>query len=258
MTTTEVGPGLVSVLAPNPGPMTLDGTNTWIIGGGSATSVVIDPGPEHEGHLGAVLAAAGGRIGTILVTHRHLDHTEGAARLAELADCGVRSVDPAYRIGTAGLADGDEVPAGDFVLQVVETPGHTDDSVSLLLSGVDVPRLLTGDTVLGRGTTVIAAPDGDLAAYLGSLEELLRLVDERGVTQLLPGHGPVVDRPRETITDYLAHRQQRLDQVRAALRGGAVTADEVVAAVYADVDRSLWPAAKQSVEAQLRYLGTSG
>ena len=167
-------------------------------------------------------------------------------------------MDPDFRIGSAGLSDADQVDAGEHRLEVVATPGHTDDSVSLLLTGAGAPRLLTGDTVLGRGTTVIAAPDGDLGAYLRSLERLLAVVERRGVTQLLPGHGPLVDRPREVLEGYRRHRYERLAQVRAAVEAGAVTADDVVRRVYADVDRSVWPAAAQSVRAQLRYLQTGG
>ncbi len=248
------------VLAPNSGPMTLDGTNTWIVGDPAATApVVIDPGPDEPAHLDAVLAAAGGRIAVILLTHRHADHSAGAARLATRADCGVRAADPAFRTGADGLADGDRLEIGSQVLGVLSTPGHTDDSVCLLLTGPSgPPELLTGDTVLGRGTSVIAEPDGDLAAYLASLEKMRELVRSRGVSRLLPGHGPVIDRPTEVLDGYLAHRIERLEQVRETVRRGARTAGEVVARVYTDVDRALWPAAEQSVRAQLRYLETHG
>lgn len=245
-------PGLVGLLAPNPGPMTLDGTNTWVIGDPHG-SVVVDPGPADEGHLERVLAVAG-RITVILLTHRHRDHSDAAAALAARAGCAVRAVDPAFRVGETGLADGDRVRVGDQTLEVLATPGHTDDSVSLLLTGRRPLRLLTGDTVLGRGSTVIAAPDGDLGDYLVSLRRLLAVVAERDVSEILPGHGPVITRPGEVLEGYLAHRQQRLQQVRDALAGGARSAEEVVRAVYADVDPSLWPAATQSVQAQLRYL----
>ena len=128
--------------------------------------------------------------------------------------------------------------------------------MSLLVAGDDgVVRLLTGDMVLGRGTTVITHPDGDLAAYLDSLARLRALVAERGVAEILPGHGPVVTDPAGWLTYYHEHRLERLDQVRAALAAGARTPAEVVARVYADVDRRVWPAAEQSVRAQLDYLG---
>ena len=242
------------VRAPNPGPMTLDGTNTWVLGDpAEGPTIVVDPGPADEAHLAAVRAAAG-NIGVIVLTHRHADHSGGAARLAELAGCGVRAADPALRVGSLGLRDGDRLTVGALDLTVVATPGHTSDSVSVVVSGPDGVRLLTGDMVLGRGTTVITHPDGDLAAYLASLAILQRLVADHPVTQILPGHGPVVDRPGELIGYYQRHRRERLDQVRAALAAGDRTPAEVVARVYAEVDRSLWPAAEQSVRAQLDYL----
>ena len=217
--------------------------------------VVVDPGPDDRGHLDAVLAASG-RIAVILLTHRHLDHPTAGPRW-RTGGCDVRAADPAFRVGASGLTDGDRLEVGDQGLEVLATPGHTDDSVSLLLDGgPGSTRLLTGDTVLGRGTTVIAAPDGDLGAYLASLE---RMRSSSGhAVKLLPGHGPVIDRPGEVLEGYLEHRPMRLEQVREAVRAGAGTAGDVVAMVYADVDRALWPAAEQSVRAQLRYLDTHG
>ena len=254
---TEIAPGIRVVLAPNPGPMTLDGTNTWILGEAGGSSIVVDPGPLDEGHLRRVHQAAG-EVADIVLTHRHLDHSEGLARFAELTGSGVRAADPAYAIPTGGtdgrLDDGLELSVGDLAIRVVATPGHTSDSTSLLVSGPTGRWLLTGDMVLGRGTTVITHPDGDLGAYLSSLDVLLTLVREHEVTAILPGHGPVVTDPEGVLTFYREHRQQRLDQVRAALRQGDRTPAQVVARVYADVDRSVWPAAEQSVRAQLDYL----
>jgi glyoxylase-like metal-dependent hydrolase (beta-lactamase superfamily II) len=193
-----------------------------------------------------------------MLTHRHHDHSEAAAALAERAGCGVRSADPAFRVGTAGLRDGDRLEVAGSSLTVVASPGHTSDSMSALLEGDDgVVRLLSGDMVLGRGTTVITHPDGDLGAYLDSLARLQRLVAERQVAEILPGHGPVVTDPGGWLAYYREHRLERLDQVRAALAAGARTPADVVARVYAEVDRSLWPAAEQSVRAQLAYLADS-
>jgi glyoxylase-like metal-dependent hydrolase (beta-lactamase superfamily II) len=264
MTTVLTEPGLTGLLAPNPGPMTLEGTNTWVVGQPTAgPTLVVDPGPDDEDHLRAVLRAAGGQLSTIVLTHRHPDHADGARRLADWAGCGVRAVDPALRVGAPGLLDGDRIAAGGWVLDVLPTPGHTDDSVSLLLQGDPTgleggTQLLTGDTVLGRGTTVIADPDGDLEVYLASLERLREVIGTRAVRRILPGHGPVIDRPAEVLEAYLAHRYERLEQVRQAVRAGAATAADVVAIVYADVDRALWAAAEQSVRAQLRYLEEHG
>ena len=134
---------------------------------------MVDPGPAIEAHLEAILAACRPRLVTIVLTHRHLDHSEGAAMLAERAGCGVRAADPQFRIGPDGLEGGQLIRVGALSLEVLETPGHTSDSRSLLLSAPDgVSRLITGDMVLGRGTTVITYPDGDLAAYFDSLDLL--------------------------------------------------------------------------------------
>ncbi|HWG92829.1 MAG TPA: MBL fold metallo-hydrolase [Mycobacteriales bacterium] len=237
------------VLAPNPGPMTLDGTNTWVLRApGSEGCVVVDPGPEHEGHLAAVAAA--GPVEAVLLTHGHLDHSEGARRFAEMTGAAVRALDPAHRLGEEGLAEGDVVAAAGLELRVLHTPGHTSDSLSFVLPGEGV---LTGDTVLGRGTTVVAHPDGVLADYLDSLRRLQDLGD----LAVLPGHGPELPSAGAAAAHYLAHREGRLEQVRAAVEAGARTAREVVEVVYADVDPVLWDAAELSVRAQLLFLDRS-
>ena len=245
------------VLAPNPSPMTLDGTNTWVIAEpGSSAVVVVDPGPQDEGHLRQVLdlACAGDRhVAQIVLTHGHADHAAGAARFAELSGAPVGALDPALRLGTEGYGPGDVINAAGCELRVVATPGHTADSLSLLLSADG--GLLTGDTVLGRGTTVIAN-DGSLGDYLRTLDELRALADNAGLRVLLPGHGPLLSDPAGVLDYYIAHRKERLDQVREAMAAGAQTPAEVVAIVYADVDRALWPAAELSVRAQLDYLNS--
>jgi len=244
------------VRASNPGPMTLEGTNTYLVGDPAAGApAVIDPGPRDEAHLAAVLAAAGGRVAVILLTHRHADHAEAAPELAAQAGCDVRAIDPAYRRGRGALGDGDVIAVPGGTLRTVLTPGHTDDSCCFVVESDEAPaRLLSGDTVLGRGTTVITRPDGDLRDYLASLDRLEQVVAEAAVREILPGHGPRVGDPVERLRLYRTHRYHRLDQVRAARAAGAVTAGEIVARVYADVDRALWPAAEQSVAAQLDYL----
>ena len=251
-------PRATCLLAPNPSPMTLDGTNTWIIAEpGSPSVVVIDPGPEDEGHLRRVLAAATAgdrRVAGILLTHGHPDHCAGAARLAELSGAPVQAADPARRLGAEGFADGDVITAAGCDLRVIATPGHSADSVSLLLPADGA--LFTGDTVLGRGTTVIAR-DGNLGDYLRSLEALRELAEATGLSLLLPGHGPTLTNPIGILDYYLAHRAERLDQVRSALAAGARTPAEIVAMTYTDVDRSVWPAAEWSVRAQLDYLNGS-
>lgn len=256
----RASPRAYCVLAPNPSPMTLDGTNTWIVAEpDSASAVVIDPGPLDEAHLHHVVAAAerlGKRVALTLLTHGHPDHAAGAARFAALTGTSVRALDPALRLGEEGLAGGDVVTTGGLELRVVPTPGHTADSLSFHLPAD--AAVLTGDTVLGRGTTVVAHPDGRLGDYLDSLRALRSLTVDDGVSHVLPGHGPVLADAQGVLDHYLAHRATRLAQVERAVEEGHRTAAEVVAHVYADVDRALWPAAELSVRAQLDYLAGRG
>ncbi|SMF70953.1 MBL fold metallo-hydrolase [Streptomyces sp. Amel2xC10] len=250
----------VNVLAPNASAMTLDGTNTWIVAEpDSDLAVVIDPGPLDEGHLRAVVDTAeraGRRVALTLLTHGHPDHAEGAVRFAELTGTRVRALDPALRLGDEGLAHGDVVTVGGLELRVVPTPGHTADSLCFHLPADRA--VLTGDTILGRGTTVVAHPDGRLGDYLDSLRRLRSLTVDDGVHTVLPGHGPVLEDAQGAVEFYLAHRAHRLAQVETAVENGFAAPSEVVAHVYADVDRSLWPAAELSVRAQLEYLQEHG
>ncbi|MEU0682565.1 MBL fold metallo-hydrolase [Streptomyces albogriseolus] len=250
----------VNVLAPNPSVMTLDGTNTWILSEpGSGLAVVVDPGPLDDGHLRHVVSTAeqtGKRVALTLLTHGHPDHAEGAARFAELTGTKVRALDPALRLGDEGLAAGDVVTVGGLELRVVPAPGHTADSLCFHLPADQA--VLTGDTVLGRGTTVVAHPDGRLGDYLDTLRRLRSLTVDDGVHTVLPGHGPVLDDAQGAVEYYLAHRAHRLAQVETAVENGHRTPSEVVAHVYADVDRALWPAAELSVRAQLEYLKEHG
>nr|WP_282548158.1 MBL fold metallo-hydrolase [Streptomyces rochei] len=250
----------VNVLAPNASAMTLDGTNTWILAEpDSDLAVVVDPGPLDETHLRRVIDTAeraGKRVALTLLTHGHPDHAEGAARFAELTRTNVRALDPALRLGDEGLGAGDVVGVGGLELRVVPTPGHPADSLCFHIPADRA--VLTGDTVLGRGTTVVAHPDGRLGDYLDSLRRLRSLTTDDGVHTVLPGHGPVLDDAQGAVEFYLAHRAHRLAQVETAVEDGCRTPEEVVAHVYADVDRSLWPAAELSVRAQLDYLGEHG
>ncbi|MFD9910902.1 MBL fold metallo-hydrolase [Streptomyces sp. NPDC059063] len=250
----------VNVLAPNPSAMTLDGTNTWIVSEpGSGLAVVIDPGPLDETHLARVIETverADARVALTLLTHGHPDHADGAARFAELTGSNVRALDPALRLGDEGLAAGDVITTGGLEMRVVPTPGHTADSLCFHLPADRA--VLTGDTILGRGTTVVAHPDGRLGDYLDSLRRLRSLTVDDGVHTVLPGHGPVLEDAQGAVEYYLAHRANRLAQVETAVENGYVTPSDVVAHVYADVDRSLWPAAELSVRAQLDYLKEHG
>ncbi|KUN79246.1 MBL fold metallo-hydrolase [Streptomyces griseoruber] len=253
-------PRAVNVLAPNASAMTLDGTNTWIVSEpGSELAVVVDPGPLDDGHLRAVVDTAeraGKRVALTLLTHGHPDHAEGAVRFAELTGTRVRALDPALRLGDEGLGAGDVITMGGLELRVVPTPGHTADSLCFHLPADGA--VLTGDTILGRGTTVVAHPDGRLGDYLDSLRRLRSLTVDDGVHTVLPGHGPVLEDAQGAVEFYLAHRAHRLAQVETAVEDGFRAASEVVAHVYADVDRSLWPAAELSVRAQIEYLEDHG
>ncbi|MDQ1704510.1 MAG: hypothetical protein QOF18_876 [Frankiaceae bacterium] len=239
------------ILAPNPGPMTLTGTNTWVLREpGDERCVVVDPGPLDAGHLARV--AEHGPVALIVLTHGHVDHSEGAPQLHELTGAPVIARDPALCIGAEPLTDEAVRDVAGLEWLTVLTPGHSSDSVCLLLPADRA--LLTGDTVLGRGTTVVAHPDGRLGDYLDSLQRLRDLAG-RELDVLLPGHGPVLDAPVAVLDFYLAHRAERLEQVRDAVAAGASDAAQIVQRVYADVDPVLWPAAERSVRAQLDYLG---
>ena len=239
------------VLAPNPSPMTLDGTNTWVLREpGAERSIVIDPGPLHEEHLRRVASTAG-PVALVLLTHGHPDHAEGARRFASLVgSVPVRALDPAHRLGEEGLAEGDVVELDGLEVRVMETPGHTPDSLTFWLPADEA--VLTGDTVLGRGTTVVDR----LGDYLASLDRLRAMAE--GTRVILPGHGGKLDDPVGALDYYIGHRRERLQQVEAALGAGDRTAREVVRRVYADVDRVLWPVAESSVRAQLAYLAERG
>ncbi len=244
----------ICLLAPNPSPMTLDGTNTWILAEPDSGSVfVVDPGPDDLDHLGSIVAAtAGRRVAQILLTHGHSDHSDGARRLADLTGAPVAALDPMYRYGSEGLQGGMILDVDGLVVEIIATPGHTADSLSFHL--VADGAVLTGDTVLGRGSTLVVPPDGRLGDYLESLVRIGALIESTGSSWILPGHGPALADPLAAVAGYLAHRHSRLEQVRGALRAGAVTADEIVAMVYADTPLQLWPAARMSVTAQLDYL----
>ena len=264
------------LLAPNPSPMTLDGTNTWLLRApGESTCLVVDPGPNLPEHLARIVEA--GPVTAILLTHGHPDHADGARALHDLTGAPVRALDPRHRYGVEGLSPGDVVTGAGLALRVVGTPGHTGDSLSFLVPaagpsaaagpsgaagasaavGASTAAVLTGDTVLGRGTTVVAHPDGRLGEYLDSLRRLHDLaVESGGMIAVLPGHGPELPDLAAATSGYLHHRVARLEQVRAALAlvGPAATAADVVAVVYADVDPVLWPAAELSVRAAVEYL----
>lgn len=236
------------LLCDNPGPLTLEGTNTWVLRSPrSREIVVVDPGPDDAAHIDRLLGL--GRIVLVLITHRHGDHTDGIDAVVSASGAVVRSVASGFLRGLGGpLTDGETIEAAGLRIGVLATPGHTADSVSFLVDDA----VLTGDTVLGRGTTVIDDEDGNLVDYLDSLRRLRDL----GGRTVLPGHGPELADLESVAQMYLEHRRQRLEQIRAALQalGDDATASQVVDLVYADVGEDLRSAAESSVRAQLRYL----
>jgi len=236
------------LLCDNPGLMTLEGTNTWVLQGpGSDEIVVVDPGPDDDEHIARV--ADIGRVALVLISHRHEDHTGGIDKIVDLTGAVVRSVGSGFLRGLGGpLTDGEVIDAAGLRITVMATPGHTADSLSFVLDDA----VVTADTVLGRGTTVIDSSDGSLGDYLESLKRLRGL----GSRVVLPGHGPELADLAAVADVYLAHRVERLNQVRDALEvlGDDATVRQIVEHVYTDVDEALWDPAESSVQAQLDYL----
>lgn len=247
------------ILAPNPSPWTLDGTNTWLIGAPGGACLVVDPGPLENGHLEAIeeqLQRRNQRVAAVVLTHGHIDHSAGAEEFGRRHRADVRAWDerltfsPAHRRDPAVLSEGEVLEVEGEEVRVLATPGHSSDSVCLVVDS----SIVTGDTVLGRGTTLVAHPDGRLTEYLSSLRLLADVCADEGVERLLPGHGPVLEQPGRVLDYYLEHRMERLEQVRRAAIMGANSAREIVEIVYADVPREVWPAAESTVLAQLEYL----
>ncbi len=251
-----VTPRATAVLAPNPGWMTLDGTNSWLlVEPGSSQAILVDPGPEDRAHLDAMTQAAealGARISLVLLTHGHPDHSAGARSLHERTGAPVRALDPHHRLGDEGVVDGDVVALGGLELSVVATPGHTTDSLTFLLRADGA--LLTGDTVLGRGSAVIAHPDGHLGDYLSSLDTLSRLAGATDASWVLPGHGPACPDPVTLLADYQEHRRTRLAMVARAMASGITDVDALLDHVYPEVAPQLRWAARLSLAAQVEYL----
>ena len=243
----EIQPGVVRVVAPNPGPMTGPGTNAYVVGDDAV--VVVDPGPDDDTHLDAILAAVGGRtVVAVAVTHHHADHWPLASRLvAEVGAPIATHGHPALEAPDIKVAGGDVLAAGRHSLQAIHTPGHASDHVCWLL---DDEFLLTGDHVMFGSTVVIAPPDGDMAAYL----ESLALTRDLRPARILPGHGAVIEDAVAVLDWYVSHRLEREAAVLAAVSEGAGSVDAVVAAVYTDVDPFLHPVARYSVLAHLLKL----
>jgi glyoxylase-like metal-dependent hydrolase (beta-lactamase superfamily II) len=239
---------ILSITAPNPGPFTLDGTRTYLLG----ETAVLDPGPSNASHIDAILAAMP-RLETILITHRHADHAPAAVPLKEAT--GARIIAP-RNVLEDGLVDlrvagGETLTIDGLAIEVVSTPGHTNEHVCYLTADGD---LFTGDTILGAGTTAIFPPDGHMGDYMRSL----RVLRERNPRRIFPAHGPVREDAVALIDQYIAHRLEREQQVLEAVAAGATQVKEMRARIYPDLDSRLHPAAEIQLTAHLIKLVEEG
>ncbi|MDQ6724590.1 MAG: MBL fold metallo-hydrolase [Actinomycetota bacterium] len=248
----DLSPGVASaisplvrrIVGPNGGPLTGPGTNTYLVGVDEI--VVVDPGPDEAAHVDAIVGCGGDRIRWIALTHSHHDHAAAAATLAARTG--------AELLAFPAVGEGFELEATEFRLLAMHTPGHSSDHLCFLLE--EERMLFTGDTLVDGSTVMIAPPDGDMAAYLASLE---RLASRRlRLRSIAPGHGALVDDPAARLAAYLSHRLDREAEILAALEGGAVSVDQLVARIYVDTDAALLPAAAQTVHAHLLKLAAEG
>lgn len=265
----QVSPLIRRVIANNPGPFTFVGTGTYIVGRGEVA--VIDPGPDDPAHLEAILGALEGeRVTHILITHHHSDHSPLAGPLQD------RTGAPIYGCAVAGheaadtgevkmeaghdhdfrpdvsLCLGGEVSGPGWTLEAIPTPGHTSNHLCYALK--EENGLFSGDHIMGWSTTVITPPDGDMTDYLASLEK----IRARGFSTLWPTHGPPIREVQPFIDGYIAHRQERVDQILEALKAGPATIADLVPRLYVDVDPKLWPAASRSMLAAMIHLVRQG
>jgi len=264
-------PLIARVTAENPGPFTFSGTNTFIVGreADGAAVAVIDPGPDDPRHLEALLSAvAGRRVSHVLVTHTHRDHAPLARPFARAVGAPVLAAPPppvtthasggldadedADFVPDRLLADGDPIEGDGWTLRTLATPGHASNHLAFALE--EENALFCGDHVMGWSTTVVAPPDGDMAAYMASLDRVIAA----GFDRLWPTHGAEIDDPAPFLAAYRAHRLERDAQILARLRAGDARIADMVPHLYAAVDRRLWPAASLSVWAHLVAMVADG
>jgi glyoxylase-like metal-dependent hydrolase (beta-lactamase superfamily II) len=263
----QVSPLVARVLAPNPSPFTYTGTQTYLVG--TEAVAVIDPGPDDPAHLGALMAGIAGRpVVAILCTHTHRDHSPAARPLSELTGAPVIGCAPltleddgpradaafdAHYMPDRILADGDRVSGPGWTLEAVATPGHTSNHLCFAL--IEEKALFSGDHVMGWSTSVISPPDGDMTAYMASMQRLL----ERDDAVYYPAHGDPVEQPQRLVRGMMGHRKQREGQIiRFLERNGEGAIPDMVAEMYKGVDPRLHPAAGRSVLAHLIDLDARG
>ncbi|KPH60252.1 MBL fold metallo-hydrolase [Novosphingobium sp. ST904] len=257
----RIAPLVRRVLARNPSPFTYTGTQTYLVGDG-ADVAVIDPGPADPEHIEAILEAVGkARIAAICCTHTHRDHSPATVPLKALTgapivgcapltldDDGPRAdaaFDPDYRPDRV-LADGETISGEGWTLEAVATPGHTSNHLCFALP--ETGAMFTGDHVMGWSTSVVSPPDGDMTAYLASLQKLYEREQD---AIYFPAHGPAVEKPRQLVRGMIGHRRQRERQILRQIEAGRETIAEMVPLMYKGVDERLWPAAGRSVLAHL-------
>ncbi len=264
----QLSPLIQRVIADNPGPFTYTGTGVYIIGGESV--VVIDPGPNTENHRAALWKALEGRtVSHVLVTHHHMDHSPLAKPLAAAHGCDVHGYGLQMREPEGGevrleagddltfrpdveLRDGDVIKGEGWTLEALHTPGHTSNHLCFALQEENI--LFSGDHIMGWSTSVVSPPDGHMGDYLSSLER----VKSRNFTRIWPTHGTSIDNPTEFVSEYIAHRYIREDQILDAIKGGLHAITDMVASIYKDVDKRLHPAAAHSVLAHLIHMEETG
>ncbi len=268
----QIAPGVRRVTCHNPSAMTFTGTQSYLVGQGAVA--LIDPGPDNRQHLAAIGQALepGERIAHILVTHSHVDHSPGAWAVAEATGAPVHAFGPhgaglsetMLRLKTDGvmlgggeggdagfrpnheMTEGETVGTADWALTALHTPGHLSNHISLVLEGAGV--LFSGDTVMGWATTLVSPPEGDMATFMASLR---RLADREQDRLYLPGHGHPVTDPAKMLAFQIAHREERMAQILAALAKGPADAGALARAIYTEVDPVLLPAARRNVLATL-------